>query len=96
MIPTKYNKVKVNNEIELCKVTDENVKAALEKALLSNRISYFIRWEKASLFSDRKAGFIFCVNEWQVEPAELAIGELPDEMKGKIKFVRKKIDKTLF
>ena len=96
MIPTKYNKVKVNNEIELCKVHDENIKNAIEKTLLANRISYFIRWEKASFFGDRKPGFIFCVNEWQIEPAESAIAELGDEMTGKIKFVRKKIDKTLF
>ena len=41
---SKFSKVKVNNEIELCRVNDEKIKTAIEKALLAERISYFIKW----------------------------------------------------
>lgn len=93
---SKFSKVKVNNEIELCRVSDEKVKSIIEKALLAERISYFIKWDKGGLFSDKTAGCTFCVNEWQVEAAEQAIANLGDEVESKIKYVMKKIDKTLF
>lgn len=94
---SKFSKVKVNNEMELCKVSDQKVKEAVERALLGERISYFIKWEKPGLFSgDKKPNCIFCINEWQVEAAEAAISELGDEIESKIKYIMKKIDKTLF
>ena len=94
---SKFSKVKVNNEMELCKVSDPKVKEAVERALLGERISYFIKWEKPGLFSsDKKSSCIFCVNEWQVEAAEAAISDLGDEIESKIKYIMKKIDKTLF
>lgn len=94
---SKFSKVKVNNEIELCKVNDKSIKTAIERALLGERISYFIKWEKPGFFSgDKKDICIFCVNEWQAEAAEAAIAALGDEAESKIKYIRKKIDKTLF
>lgn len=97
VVESKFSKGKVNNEIELCKVNDKNVKTAIERALLGERISYFIKWEKPGFFSsDRKDSCIFCVNEWQAEAAEKAISDLGDEMESKIKYIMKKIDKTLF
>ncbi len=93
---SKFSKVKVNNEVELCKVTDEKVKGLVEKALLSERISYFIKWEKGGFFSDRQPSFIFCINEWQVEAAENAITALGNEATAKIKYVKRKTDKFLF
>lgn len=92
-----FSKIKVNNEIELCRVTDQKVKTAVEKALLGERISYFIKWEKPGFFSDRKStNCVFCVNEWQVETAEKAIADLGDEVESKIKYIRRRADKTLF
>ena len=37
---TLYTSVKVNNEIELCAVSEPECKKLIEKALLENRISY--------------------------------------------------------
>jgi len=93
---SKFSKVKVNNEIELCRVNDEKIKTAIEKALLAERISYFIKWEKAGLFSDKQVSCVFCVNEWQVEAAEAAITHLGNSVEAKIKYIMKKIDNTLF
>ena len=93
---SKFSKVKVNNEIELCRVTDMKVKTMIERALLEARISYFIKWEKPGLFSGgRKQSCVFQVNEWQIELAEQAIANLGDEAESKIKYIMKKTD-TLF
>ena len=35
-----YTTLKVNNEIELCEVSDPDCKQLIERALLKNRISY--------------------------------------------------------
>jgi len=97
VVESKFSKGKVNNEMEFCKVYDKSVKTAIERALLSERISYFIKWEKPGFFSgEKKDSCIFCVNEWQVEAAEAAISNLGDEIGSKIKFIMKRIDKTLF
>lgn len=97
VVESKFSKGKVNNEIELCKVNDKDVKTAIERALLGERISYFIKWEKPGFFSsDKKENCIFCVNEWQAEAAEKAISDLGEEIGSKIKYIMKRIDKTLF
>ncbi len=94
---SKFSRVKVNNEMELCRVSDMKVKEAVERALLGARISYFIKWEKGGIFSgNKKPGCVFCINEWQVEAAEAAISDLGDEAESKIKYIMKRIDKTLF
>lgn len=50
MVENEYSKVKVNNEMDYCSVTDMDVKAALEKAFMKARVSYFLRWRnQASL-----------------------------------------------
>jgi len=93
---SKFSKVKVNNEIELCRVTDMKVKTMIERALLEARISYFIKWEKPGFFSsNKKPSCVFQVNEWQSELAEQAIANLGDEAESKIKYIMKKTD-TLF
>ena len=72
MQQTLYSMVKVNNEIELCEVGDMDCKQAIERELLQNRISYFIRWNKGGLFRlGRKKDYcIFCVNDNAAEEAE--------------------------
>ena len=97
VVESKFSKGKVNNEIEFCRVSDKEVKSAVEKALLGERISYFIKWEKPGLFSsEKKDTCIFCVNEWQVEAAEKAISGLGDGIEGKIKYIMKRIEKAFF
>ena len=49
-----FNTVKVNNEIELCEVMNSECKKEIERALLKNRISYYIRWPKNSFLSKKK------------------------------------------
>ena len=94
---SKYSKLKVNNEIELCKVSDSTVKGQVEKALLKERISYYIRWEKAGLFAKRGTEIcVFCINEWQTEAGEEAIRALGSDALSHVKFIKKKIDKKLF
>ena len=65
-----YTKVKVNNEIEFCEVKNMEMKDKVEKALLKERISYFIRWKKPGFFSnDRKEKCVFHVNSQQLDAA---------------------------
>lgn len=94
---TAYQKVKVHNELEWCQVTDVETKERIEKVLLKNRVSYFVKWEKPKLFSNEKFGTCtFCVNQLQKETADEALHELEEEVKGKIKFVNRKVDKTFY
>ena len=94
---TAYQKVKVHNELEWCQVTDPDTKEKIEKVLLKNRVSYFVKWEKPKLFSGEKFGTcIFCVNQLQKEIADDAIHSLEEDVKGKIKFVNRKVDKTFY
>ena len=94
---TAYQKVKVHNELEWCQVTDMTTKERIEKLLLKNRVSYYVKWEKPGLFSTDKFGTcVFCVNQLQKEAAEDAIQSLIEEEKGKVKFINRKLDKTFY
>ena len=65
-----YTKVKVNNEIEFCEVKNMEMKDKVEKVLLKERVSYFIRWKKPGFFSnDRKEKCVFHVNSQQLDAA---------------------------
>ncbi|MDO4513048.1 MAG: hypothetical protein Q4B72_03340 [Lachnospiraceae bacterium] len=69
-----YTKVKVNNEIEFCEVKNMEMKDKVEKALLKERVSYFIRWKKPGFFSnDRKEKCVFHVNSQQLDAAHKAM-----------------------
>ncbi len=94
---TAYQKVKVHNELEWCQVNDINTKDRIEKVLLKNRVSYFVKWEKPKFFSNEKFGTCtFCVNQLQKETADAAIAELAEELKDKIKFVNRRVDRTFY
>ena len=58
-----YTAMKVHNEIELCEVSDPECKKLIEHELLKQRISFYIRWPKSSIFSRKKNCCIICVNE---------------------------------
>ena len=81
-----YTNVKVNNEIELCEITDEECKKLIEKALLQNRISYYIRWTKASFYS-KKQNCIICVNDNSKEAAEELVRSICDDAGYQVKFL---------
>lgn len=84
-----YTNVKVNNEIELCEVADEECKKLIERALLQNRISYYIRWTKASLFG-KKQHCIICINDSSKEEAEELVRSICDESGYNVKFLLRK------
>lgn len=85
-----YTTLKVNNEIELCEISDMECKQLIEKQLLKERISYYIRWTKPSLFSRRKNTCIICVNENVREDAENVVRAVCDEMGCPVKFLMRR------
>ena len=88
-----YTNLKVNNEIELCEITDEECKKLIEKALLQNRISYYIRYVKASFFS-KKQNCIICVNDNSKEAAEELVRSICDESGYNVKFLMRNSSNT--
>ncbi len=93
VLENEYSKVKVNNEIDFCSVTEQKVKTILEKAFMKARVSYFLRWEKPSfwskIFGGGKVRIVFCINSAQVETADEVLKELGD-IEGSVKMLRTK------
>lgn len=91
IVENEYSKVKVNNEIDFCSVTDSDIKAAIEKGFMKARVSYFIRWDKPGFFSKiiggNKTKMVFCINAAQAEIAEEVLKDLT-EYEGNIKMLR--------
>lgn len=87
MEPTIYTPLKVNNEIELCKVYSKEAKRQLESALLKNGISYYIRWNKPKLFSKRDNSCVFCINDSSRDAASQAILDMPENIRGQIDMI---------
>ena len=98
MQQTLYSMVKVNNEIELCEVGDLDCKQAIERELLQNRISYFIRWNKGGIFRlGRKKGYcIFCVNDNAAQEAESVINTLCEQHGYQVRFLLRKTKNKYF
>ncbi len=84
---TLYTAVKVNNEIELCEIYDPDCRKKIERELLKNRISYFIRWPKPHLFSRNKDICIICINDNVREVAEEIVRSICDEHGYQVKFL---------
>ena len=82
-----YTAVKVNNEIELCEISDLECKLLIERALLRERISYYIRWVKPSFFRRGKSTCIICVNDSSKETAENLVRSVCDEKGYPVKFL---------
>lgn len=81
--PTALTTVKVNNEVAFCKVYSLKEKEEIEKILLKNRISYYVRWEEQSLFKRLFGGeakekniFVICINEASVADARELLAEM--------------------
>ncbi len=85
-----YTSVKVNNEIELCEVSNPECKLLIEKALLLERISFYIRWPKASIFRRNKNNCIICVNDSSKETAENVVRNVCDDKGFSVKFLMRK------
>lgn len=93
---TIYTKVKVHNEVELCETADMDVKSRIEKTLLENRISYYIKWYKQGFFWNSKNVCVFCVNENSRDEAEELINELVKKYEDKIRFLMSKSKDCFF
>ncbi len=85
-----YTTLKVNNEIELCEVHDQECKQSIERELLKKRISYYIRWPKPSIFGRSKDSCIICINDNFREEAENIVRNICDESGSNVKFLLKK------
>lgn len=85
-----YTAVKVHNEIELCEISDPECKRLIEHALLKERISFFIRWPRTSIFSRRKNTCIICVNENVKDTAEDVVRAICDEKGYQVKFLMRR------
>lgn len=85
-----YTSVKVNNEIELCEISDMECKLLIERALLRERISYYIRWPKHSIFRRNKKTCIICVNDNSKETAENVVRAVCDEKGYPVKFLMRR------
>lgn len=92
----EYSKVKVNNEMDFCSVTEPEVKTTLERAFMKARVSYFLRWEKPGLlskiFGGEKDRIVFCINSAHLETADEVLKELEEKehIEGSIKMLRTK------
>lgn len=85
-----YTALKVNNEIELCEVSDLECKRLIERELLRNRISYYIRWIKGSFFKRNKSNCIICINDNAKDEAEVIVRNICDESGYHVKFLLRK------
>ena len=93
---TLYSSEKVNNEIELCEVSNMECKSVIERELLRHRISYYIRWPKSSFFSRKKDICIICVNDSVRDQAESVVRAICDESGYNVKFLMKRTPVTYF
>ena len=92
----EYTKVKVHNEIELCETTDMEVKQQIERILLRNRISYYIKWYKQGIFKRNRNVCVFCINDNSKEEAEQLIRSLSKDIESKVHFLLRKLGESYF
>lgn len=96
----RFSDVKVHNEIELCEVEEEETKEKIERALLKESISFYIRFEEkgffSRMFSNGPGRSVICVNDLQREAAERCIQELEKKDNIQVKFILQKVDKIYF
>ena len=56
-----------------------------------------MKWEKPKFFSNDTFGAcVFCVNQLQKESADDAIEELAEDVRDKIRFINRRVDKTFY
>jgi len=82
---TELTSVRVNNEVAFCKVYSLKQKEEVEKLLLKNRISYYVKWQEQKLFkrlfdseTKEKVIFIICIHDTAVESAKELVADMQD------------------
>lgn len=83
--PSELTLVRVNNEIPFCKVDQLKQKEEIERLLLKNRISYYIKWEEQTFFKrlfdsefKEKTIFTICIHDTAVEKAKELVADMQD------------------
>lgn len=89
-----------HNEIELIRSDNQELKNMIEKAFLRNRISYFIRWDKPSLwqrlFGKKESEYFkICINDWDKEKALEILKEFETLIASKGEFLLKRTESAL-
>ena len=79
----RSSKIKIdpNNRIVIKGAREHNLK---------NRISYYIRWPKASFFSRKKDACIICINDNVKDAAEEIVRGICDESGYNVRFILKR------
>lgn len=85
-----YTALKVNNEIEFCEVENPDCKREIERGLLENRISYYIRWPKPSFFNRRKDCCIICINDSSRDTAEMIVRSICEQHGYDVRFLMRR------
>ncbi len=81
---SELTSVKVNNEVAFCRVSNLKQKEEVERLLLQNRISYFVKWQEQSflkrVFSSEKERLIFiiCIHNTAVEKAKELVADMQE------------------
>lgn len=96
----KYNKLYYHNEIELVRVNSTELKNKIEKAFLRNRISYFIRWDKVSIWQKlcgkrNSQQCKICINDWDKEIALEILKEFDDDISSQGEILLKRTESIL-
>lgn len=92
----EYTRMKVHNEIELCETTDMDAKQAVERVLLRNRISYYIKWYKQGILWRKRNVCVFCINDSFKDEAEQLIRTMDKDLKSKVEFLMRKSGESYF
>lgn len=95
-----YNKAYYHNEIELVRVNSTELKNKIEKAFLRNRISYFIRWDKVTiwqrLFGKKNSEQCkICINDWDRELALEILKSLEADIEKQGELLHRRTESTL-
>jgi len=90
MVESKYTRIRVNNEIELCEVYEREVKDRIEKALVRSGVSFFIKWKRERNVQGGIGKYIICVNQHQKQCAEAAIHGILEDVNENVTFVEGK------
>lgn len=86
MVESKYTKVHVNNEVELCEVYERDIKEKIEKAFVKHNISFFIKWKRERTDRKENGKYIIFVNRFNRQKAEAVIHELLEDVNDNISF----------
>lgn len=95
-----YNKAYYHNEIELVRVNSTELKNKIERAFLRNHISYFIRWDKVTiwqrLFGKKNSEQCkICINDWDRELALEILKSLEADIEKQGELLHKRTESTL-